>query len=227
MPTPVQLIVAAFDDEEEAGRLLDDLRLGRRVGLIGIIDAAAVTKDEQGRLRITNAKHRGRRGLLTGGAIGAVVGLLAGPVGWGAVAGGGAIGALTGKLRNTPMKAEMKDLAESLTPGSSALVALVEHTWVAKLEQMIAEDSARLVREELHADIAEQLAAGGNVLYSLTADSEHLGAVRAAGDAEHLEVSSLLASHEGIMVTEAQLTDEQLPELDIPVPEEADAPGGQ
>lgn len=225
MSSPVQLIVAAFADEEEAGRLLDDLKLGRRVGLIGIIDAAAVVKDKQGQLKITNAKHRGRRGLFTGGAIGAVVGLLAGPVGWGAVAGGGAIGALTGKLRNAPMKAEMTDLAASLTPGSSALVALVEHTWVAKLEAMIAEDGARLVREELHADIAEQLAAGGNVVYRLGGGTEQTGAVRAAGDAERLEATGFLASDEGILIAEAQFTDEELPELDDAETNPTDAPG--
>ena len=149
MSAPVQLIVAAFNDAEEAGRLLDDLKLGRRAGLIGIVDAAAVVKDSDGKLKITNAKHRGRRGFFTGGAIGGTLALLAGPLGWATAASGGVLGALLGKAKNVPFKASVEDLAESLSPNSSMLVAVVEHRWVELIESMVAELGAAVVREEL------------------------------------------------------------------------------
>lgn len=148
MPAPVQLIVAAFSDEE-------------------------------GKLRITNAKHRDRRGLLTGGAISGTLALLSGP-----------LGAVIGKVRNVPFKASVEDLASSLTPGSSMLVALVEHRWVEQLEAIVVELGAQVPREELKADIAEH--ADGNA-----------------------EVSGLLVSGDGILLTEAELTAEELP----PAPE--------
>ncbi|MFP4148680.1 MAG: DUF1269 domain-containing protein [Nitriliruptoraceae bacterium] len=217
MSTPVQLIVAAFSDPEEAGRLLDDLKLGRRAGLLGIVDAAAVVKDDQGDLKITNAKHRGRRGFLTGGAIGGALALLAGPLGWATAAGGGVLGALVGKVRNVPFRSSVEDLASSLTPGSSMLVALVEHRWVQLLEDMVAGLGARVVREELKADIAEQLDAGGNVAFSFTAHEEGVSGDRIADHADgSTEVSAFLASDEGILLAQAELTSEELPPIEAP-----------
>jgi uncharacterized membrane protein len=217
MSTPVQLIVAAFSDAEEAGRLLDDLKLGRRAGLIGIIDAASVVKDDEGRLKITNAKHRGRRGFFTGGAIGGTLALLAGPLGWATAAGGGVLGAIVGKVRNVPFLASVEDLASSLTPGSSMLVALVEHRWVQMLEDMVAGLGAQVLREELKADIAEQLDAGGNVAFTFAESDEGLAGGRVAEHADgSAEVAGFLASEDGILVTEAELTAEELPPAPMP-----------
>ncbi|GEM_PF-1556038 len=217
MSAPVQLIVAAFNDAEEAGRLLDDLKLGRRVGLIGIVDAAAVVKDSDGKLKITNAKHRGRRGFFTGGAIGGTLALLAGPLGWATAAGGGVIGALIGKVKNVPFKANVEDLAESLSPDSSLLVALVEHRWVELIESMVAELGAAVVREELKADIADQLDAGGNIAFTFGASDHGVAGGRIAGAADgSAQMSGFLASDDGILLTEAELTAEELPEVELP-----------
>ncbi len=217
MSAPVQLIVAAFNDAEEAGRLLDDLKLGRRVGLIGIVDAAAVVKDSDGKLKITNAKHRGRRGFFTGGAIGGTLALLAGPLGWATAAGGGVIGALIGKVKNVPFKANVEDLAESLSPDSSLLVALVEHRWVELIESMVAELGAAVVREELKADIADQLDAGGNIAFTFGASDHGVAGGRIAEAADgSAQMSGFLASDDGILLTEAELTAEELPEVELP-----------
>lgn len=216
MSAPVQLIVAAFSDAEEAGRLLDDLKLGRRTGLIGIIDAASVVKDEEGKLKITNAKHRGRRGFFTGGAIGGALALLSGPLGWATAAGGGVLGAIVGKVRNVPFTDSVEDLASSLTEGSSMLVALVEHRWVQMLEDMVAGLGAQVLREELKADIAEQLDAGGNVAFTFAADEDGMAAGRVAEHADgSADMVGFLASEDGILLTEAELTTEELP----PAPE--------
>lgn len=217
MSAPVQLIVAAFSDAEEAGRILDDLKLGRRAGLIGIVDAAAVVKDDEGKLKITNAKHRGRRGFFTGGAIGGTLALLAGPLGWATAAGGGVLGAIVGKVRNVPFKANVEDLATSLTPGSSMLVALVEHRWVQELEAMAAELGARVLREELKADIAEQLDAGGNIAFTFGTSDEGVAGARITEGADgSAQMSGFLGSAEGILLTEAELTAEELPEVELP-----------
>ena len=216
MSAPVQLIVAAFNDAEEAGRLLEDLKLGRRAGLIGIVDAAAVVKDGDGKLKVTNAKHRGRRGFFTGGAIGGTLALLAGPLGWATAAGGGLLGALLGKAKNVPFRSSVEDLATSLSPDSSLLVAVVEHRWVEMIEAMVAELGAAVVREELKADIAEQLDAGGNVAFSFGASDHGVAGGRVAEAADgSAQMSGFLASDEGILLTEAELTTEELP----PAPE--------
>lgn len=213
MDTPVELIVAAFPNETDAGRLLDDLKLGRLVGIIGIRDAAAVIKDADGKLKITNAKHRTRRGMFTGGAIGGAIALLSGPIGWGAVAGGGVIGALASRMRGAPMRAELTDLAESLTPGSSALIAVVEHRWVSQLAAHLEAAKAQIVREELKADIAAQLEAGGNVVFSSVSSDDGDALTRIAADDEGIEVTAI--SDDGVLVLEAALTDEPLPAIEV------------
>ncbi|MFO7959946.1 MAG: DUF1269 domain-containing protein [Nitriliruptoraceae bacterium] len=217
MSAPVQLIVAAFNDAEEAGRLLDELKEGRRTGLIGVVDAAAVVKDAEGQLKITNAKHRGRRGFFTGGAIGGTLALLSGPLGWATAAGGGVLGALIGKVRNVPFRANVEDLAESLSPNSSLLVAVVEHRWVEMIEAMVAGLGAAVVREELKADIAEQLDAGGNVAFTFAANDTGVAGGRMAQAADGTtEVTGFLASDDGILLTEAELTAETLPSVEVP-----------
>src|SRR5262245_38595334 len=109
--SPVQIIVAAFNSPERAGQVMAELKQGKKEGLIGIEDAAVVVKDADGKLKITDAKHRGTRGLITGGLVGGVLGLLlAPPVGAMALS-VGALGGLIGKLRSLPLKAEMKNIA--------------------------------------------------------------------------------------------------------------------
>lgn len=210
MANPIQLIVAAYSDQDEAGRRLAELKDGRRAGMLGIIDAAAVSKDDDGELRLTNAKHRGRRGLLTGGIVGAMIGVLAGPVGW-AAAGGGAIGALRGRLRSAPLKTELLGIGDDLPPGSSVLVAVVEHTWVERLRTELQAAAARVIIDEIRADIAEQLDAGGNVTFTLAGDASAVVGARLASTSDGVEeFAGFLRTQEGIAVTAAELTDEEV-----------------
>ncbi len=185
-----------------------DLKQGRKEGLIGIIDAAVVVKDGEGKIKVTDSKRRSTKGFITGGLIGGVVGLLAGPVGWAAL-GGGAIGALIGKIRGAPLKAEMTDIGSVLTPNSSAIVAVVEHTWVSRLEAALAAEGAQIVREEIKADIARQLSEGGNVLYSAAAGATAGGVARVAESDKETRVSGVIASDEGVFIGDAVITHEE------------------
>jgi len=58
---------------------MDELKQGKKAGLIGIKDAAVVGKNEKGKLKITDAKQRKARGFVTGGVVGGVIGLIAAP----------------------------------------------------------------------------------------------------------------------------------------------------
>jgi uncharacterized membrane protein len=198
---PVQLIVAAFNDPNRAGELMGEIKKGKKEGLIGIIDAAVVVKDKDGKLKITDSKRRSTKGFITGGVIGGVLGLLAGPVGLAAL-GTGAVGALMGKIEGAPLKEEMKDIGSALTPNSSAIVAVIEHTWVGDLEEALAAEGARIVRDALKEDIAAQLEADGNVLYTLGAG----GAARVANTAEGVEITEIIADDEGVFIADAQFT---------------------
>jgi uncharacterized membrane protein len=211
MTNPVQAIVAAFSNPTEAQQMMDDLKQGRRDGLIGIIDAAVVVKDVQGKLKITDAKRRSRRtkGLLTGGVVGGLVGLLAGPVGWAAL-GGGAIGALGARLAGAPMKATMQGIGEALPPNSSAIVAVIEHTWVAAIEQALVEEGAMVLRSAIAADIAATLQEGGNVLYTIAESENGVGAARVSETAAGADVVGVIADAEGVTIIGAEFTDEAI-----------------
>lgn len=207
---PVQVIVAAFSDQKSARAMMDDLKQGRREGLIGIIDAAVVVKDENGKLKVIDSKRRSRRtrGLITGGVVGGLVGLLAGPVGWAAL-GGGAVGMLAGRLAGIPTRRTMESIGEALTPDSSAIVAVIEHTWISQIEDALIEAGASVLRAAIAEDIRTQLEAGGNVLYTLAAGELAEGAVRVAEGPDGVRVSGVIAADEGIFIGDAQFTDEQ------------------
>ena len=77
---PIQVIVAAFNDEKSADAALQDLKQATKQGLIGIQNAAILRRDEQGKLHIKEtADMKGGKGAVVGGVIGAVAGLIAGP----------------------------------------------------------------------------------------------------------------------------------------------------
>lgn len=208
--TPSQVVVAAFSDPEAANRMMEELKQGKQAGLIGIRDAAVVVKDGEGKLNVTNSKTRSRRvkGFVTGGVVGGVIGLLAGPVGWAAL-GGGAVGALAGRLANLPMKRTMEHIGTSLTPNSSAIVAVVDHTWVSQLETALAIGGAVVAHEALMNDIATQLQDGGNVLYTASAGSLGAGAARIVENADGTRVSGVIGSEDSVFIGDTQFTDEQ------------------
>ncbi len=55
----VQLIVAAFNDEEAARQALDQLKMAQADGLIEIQDAAVLRKDHDGKLHIMETSDGG------------------------------------------------------------------------------------------------------------------------------------------------------------------------
>ncbi len=203
--SPIQVIVAAFNSPDGAGLVMDEIKQGKRDGLIGILDAAVVVKNAEGKLKITDAKRRSRKGLITGGVVGGLIGLVLAPPVAAVAVGGGAIGALVGKLRSAPLKAEMKDLGTALQPNTSAIIAVIEHTWVEKLEAALAEAGAQLIREVIKADIAEQLEAGGNVLYTAGASNDALGAARVAQTGDSLSIGGVAMTDDGLFLESAEI----------------------
>lgn len=207
---PVQVIVAAFNSPEAAGQLMDELKQGKKAGLIGIKDAAVVVRDAKGKLKITDAKKRKAKGFVTGGVIGGVLGLIAAPSVAALAAGGGLIGFLTGKLKGAALKREMQEIGSVLTLDSSAIVAVIEHTWVAQLEEVMAAAGAQLIREAIQMDIAQQLEAGGNVVYTAGGSASGMGAARVAANGDEVQLSGLLMNNDGIAFDEAVITTEPL-----------------
>ncbi|NMF84899.1 DUF1269 domain-containing protein [Nodosilinea sp. P-1105] len=213
---PIQIIVAAFNNPDQATTVMADLKQGKKVGLIGIIDAAVVVKDSNGKLKITDAKRRTRKGLVTGGVVGGLIGLVIAPPVTAIAAGGGVIGALVGKLKGAPLRAEMKDLGSVLQPNTSAIIAVIEHTWVEQVEAVLAEAGAQLIRDAIKADIAEQLETGGNVLYTAGGGSDAMGAARITQADNTMTASGILATDDGLFLDQAEISLEPAAAEDTP-----------
>jgi len=197
---PVQLIVAAFQDERSAAEALRALKQARREKLIGIQNAAVLRKDAKGKLHIQEtADMGGGKGATLGGVAGAAIGLIAGPALLVPAAVGALVGGLAAKLRDSGFSDErLKALGENLKPGSSAIVAVVEHRWVDEVEQAMAEAGADAVTAALGADIAAQLEAGNEVAYTAISSEEGFSAARVAGGEDSIEGGKLVVDDSGV-----------------------------
>ncbi len=156
---PTRVIVAAFDGMDSAKEAFDDLKQLEREKSIKIENAAILRKDHDSKLHIRDVKDTtGTRGAVLGGVTGAVVGVIAGPVGWVAL-GGAAIGGLVAKLKDGGFdNSRLEQWGDKLQPGTSALVAVVDHIWVRNVEAALKEKARDVMTLEISDDIAAQLA---------------------------------------------------------------------
>ncbi len=158
---PTQVIVAAFDGMDSAKEAFDDLKQLEKEKSIKIENAAILRKDHDSKLHIRDVKDMtGTRGAVLGGVTGAVVGVIAGPVGWVAL-GGAAIGGLVAKLKDGGFdNSRLEQWGDRLQPGTSAIVAVIDHTWVRDVEAALKEDAREIMTMEISDEIAAQLTDG-------------------------------------------------------------------
>jgi uncharacterized membrane protein len=181
---PVEVIVATFTRENGAKEALDQLTEVKKDGLIDIQNAAVLRKDEEGKIHIKEtADMSGRRGAGVGGVIGGVVGLIFPPSILATAAVGAAVGGLSAKLRDSGFQDErLRRVADGLQPNTSALIAVIEHTWVLKVEEQLREYGADVITEALRADIAAQLEEAADSGKKLDAASPVSAPVEASGE---------------------------------------------
>jgi uncharacterized membrane protein len=239
---PVQVVIAAFEDEKAADEVLGELKLAKWSGLIGIQNAAILRRDEKEKLHIKELKDwGGGKGAAAGGALGAVVGLVLGPGALVAGAAGALIGGLAAKLRDSGFSDErLKTIGASLKPGSSAIIAIIEHKWVAELEREMEEAGADVLTEAIAADVAEQLNAGREVAYTALSTTDAFATARVAAGEDEVEGEGLALTEDGLIAGDFVATEEGIAaerliateegavyEAGVAVPEEAVADEGE
>jgi len=174
-----ELVAVAFDNPQEADRVLVELTRLQREYLIDLADAVVAVRQPDGKVQLKQSVNLVGAGAASGGLSGALWGTLVGllflnPLAGMAVGGlvGAGAGALSGSLVDYGVNDDfIRSLAETIEPNSSALFVLVRK---AQPEKVLAELSGlrgRVLRSSLSPEQEKRLQA---------ALSEQVGSVSAS-----------------------------------------------
>jgi uncharacterized membrane protein len=138
--TTIQVFIASFDDEVQANQVLKDFKSMDREGSIDLIDAAVVVHTAEGKVKIEEtADPSGKKWAKRGAIAGGLVGLIFPPSIIATAAIGGGAGGIWGKVRDKGFKDEdLRQIGESMDPGTSAIVAIAEDHVIERLERGVA-----------------------------------------------------------------------------------------
>ena len=152
---PVFLYAGEYESVEDAKADLGALKGLHREHVVGTNDAAVITKNEHGKVKIVDkiekpTQHGGWAGLAAGAALGLIFppGMLV--MG---IAGAGA-GALIGHLEGGMSRSDLQEIGEMLEESESALIVVGEAT----IERAVDEATERAKKElkkEVRADARE------------------------------------------------------------------------
>jgi uncharacterized membrane protein len=119
------LVVIAFEDAEEAGRVRKSLRDLEKQGLLSLDDSAVIVKDAEGKVEVKKEMDRGIKvGAVGGGALGLLIGSIFFP--FAGLIGGALVGAVVGNLADLGVDQKfVHDVGAALKPDSSAVFVLV------------------------------------------------------------------------------------------------------
>jgi uncharacterized membrane protein len=157
-----KMLVVVFDDEKKAyegSKALTELHWD---GSISLYAAAVVARDASGEVSTKDEMSEGPIGLAIGMMTGTLVGMLGGPQGMvmGAVA-GGAMGSI-GDVINLGVGIDFLDeVTAQIEPGSVALIAEVEETWVTPVDSRM-EALGGTVYRKYRVDVEDEQIASDN-----------------------------------------------------------------
>lgn len=151
------LIAIAYDDEFKAEDVRLTLAKLQREHLIDLEDAAVVVKNKEGKVKLKQAVNLTGAGAVQGGFWGMLIGWLFLMPFLGAAV-GAASGAITGALSDIGVEDDfMRELGESLQPGTSALFVLVRKVTPDKVLEEISPYGGKVLRTSLSKDEEAQL----------------------------------------------------------------------
>lgn len=150
-----ELVVCVFPDEIKAEEVRLDLLKREHEHLLDLEDAVVLVRTREGKVKLHHVSHLTLGGALSGGFMGTLLGgLLLNPVlALFGLAAGSVIGAISGSMSHAGIDEDfMKDLAEHLQPGASALCVLVRENLDEVLKELEKYDGKVLQASLLHTD---------------------------------------------------------------------------
>lgn len=151
------LFAIAYDDEYKAEEVRLTLAKLQREYLIELEDAAVVVKNKEGKIQLKQAVNLTSAGAASGSFWGLLIGtLFFAPLLGAAV--GAATGALGGALSDIGVDDNfMRELGETLQPGTSALFILVRKVTPDKVLDEVSKYGGKVLRTSLNKDDEAQL----------------------------------------------------------------------
>jgi uncharacterized membrane protein len=151
------LVVIGFEDEATAFDMRAKLAKMQKEYLIEMEDVVVVTKDEKDKIKLHQAVNLTASGAMGGSFWGMLIGMVFFNPLLGAAVGAGA-GALSGKLADIGISDQfMKELGETLTPGTSALFVLVRKATPDKVLEGLRGLKGKILQTSLTKDKEEEL----------------------------------------------------------------------
>ena len=153
------LVVIGYDDPFKAEEVRLKLRKMQKDYLIDFEDAVVAVKNEKGKVKLHQAVNLTAAGAVGGGFWGSLIGLIfLNPLLGAAV--GAAAGAVSGALTDVGVDDKfMKELAASLTPGSSVLFVLVRKATPDKVLAELEGSGGKVLKTSLSHDDEAKLQA--------------------------------------------------------------------
>jgi uncharacterized membrane protein len=153
------LAVIGYDDQFKAEEVRLKLWKMQRDYLIDMEDAVVAVKDQKGKVSLHQAVNLTAAGAVGGGFWGSLIGLIfLNPLLGLAV--GAASGAVSGALTDVGLDDKfMKELAATMSPGSSALFVLVRHATPDKVLQELQGTGGKILKTSLSHDDEAKLQA--------------------------------------------------------------------
>lgn len=135
---------ASTDDAKADYEIVKDLHAA---GVIGGFDAAVITKDEDGKVKVNKDETSTRKGAWGGAGVGALVGILFPPSLIASAAVGAVAGGFGGHLWRGMSRGDMKDVGEMLDDGEAALVVIGDWRLEERIDELMRHAEKREAKE--------------------------------------------------------------------------------
>jgi uncharacterized membrane protein len=141
-----RVLVASFDTLGGANLAVGELQRMEKAGLLDVENTVTISKNAWDKLDVKQVGDVSTgQGAKIGAIVGGVVGLIFPPSLLASAALGAGIGAITAKLRGDQLGGDdIKAMAESMEPGSSMLVAVVEPQWTDEVEAALKDRAVKI-----------------------------------------------------------------------------------
>ncbi len=177
--SPYEVVLAIFEDEAIASKAYKNLQKAEKDKKVDLENVVLIHKEAAGEIDVKEAAEKISGEVGIGALVGGALGLLAGPVGvitFGAM--GAALGGISAKLDDVGFDDNrLEMLGETLEPGKSAILAVLESQFSEKLVQELKNRGAQVAVEDLPKDFGQILEYGSSFAYRIAADEAQEAAV--------------------------------------------------